>query len=178
MSNRKILTRRLFLQPLANNSVADLAHLIDTSVSRGFHPSLRGLCYEEYADWLETRVSASEYVSFAVFHGNQCEIFSVESDPIGVVSLRIPENSLSYWFGRKFWNRGYATESVGAVVRNSSRMGLLRSDAKIMALVERENIASVRVLEKSGFMFAGIERSRLSDASFHSATCLRYSLQS
>ena len=59
----------------------------------------------------------------------------------------IPTVQLGYFLGEKDWGKGYATEIVKALIaafENEPRM-------KLVAGVDRSNIASARVLEKSGF---------------------------
>ena len=60
---------------------------------------------------------------------------------------------LSYGFRRDRWGRGYATEAARACVDYGfERMGVPR----IVADVDPSNVASVRVLEKCGFVRAGM----------------------
>jgi len=52
---------------------------------------------------------------------------------------------VGYWIGRRFWGRGLATEAVAELV------GIV--DARpLYAEVVRTNVASIRVLEKCGFI--------------------------
>ncbi|MFN8383742.1 MAG: GNAT family N-acetyltransferase [Anaerolineales bacterium] len=60
------------------------------------------------------------------------------------------ETEVGYLFSRAAWGKGYATESASAIVR----FGLKRVGLKeIIGLTDPENIASQRVLEKSGLSF-------------------------
>jgi RimJ/RimL family protein N-acetyltransferase len=52
---------------------------------------------------------------------------------------------LGYWIGREFWGRGVATEAVRAFVASTR-------DRPLHALVATHNAASMRVLEKCGFV--------------------------
>ena len=62
------------------------------------------------------------------------------------------EWELAYGFRRDRWGRGYATEAARACVRYGvETMGV----AKIVADVDPANKASVRVLEKCGFVRVG-----------------------
>lgn len=65
---------------------------------------------------------------------------------------------IGYWLGRRFWNRGIMTDAVKSILKfGFRRLNLHRINA---ALFE-ENIASRRVLEKSGFKLEGkIKESR------------------
>lgn len=59
---------------------------------------------------------------------------------------------LGYGFGRRYWNRGYATESVIPLVALAERVDLQVLDAHVFP----DNPASVRVLEKAGFTDCGV----------------------
>ena len=55
---------------------------------------------------------------------------------------------VGYWIGREFWNRGIATAALRALLAEEERRPL-------HAYVARENVASIRVLEKCGFVTVG-----------------------
>jgi [ribosomal protein S5]-alanine N-acetyltransferase len=59
-----------------------------------------------------------------------------------------------YVLARDSWGRGYATEALGAVVGLAPALGLRRLEA----LCHAEHAASVRVLEKCGFVKEGLLR--------------------
>ncbi len=74
-----------------------------------------------------------------------------------VVGRAIPE--LGYWLGRDYWAQGYATEAARAMIDHSFKsLGV----SALMARVFDGNIASERVLIKSGF--ALIEMHNLPEA--------------
>jgi RimJ/RimL family protein N-acetyltransferase len=55
---------------------------------------------------------------------------------------------VGYWIGREFWGRGLATRALAELV------GMV--DARpLRAYVVRSNVASIRVLEKCGFVEVG-----------------------
>ena len=58
------------------------------------------------------------------------------------------EINLGYRLSRYYWNKGLATEATKAVVSYAFNEKGVKS---IMAIVEPDNIASIRVVEKSGF---------------------------
>ncbi|MEM5871758.1 MAG: GNAT family N-acetyltransferase [Candidatus Aenigmatarchaeota archaeon] len=76
---------------------------------------------------------------------------------VGCISLKnvSKENKngeLGYWIGRKYWNKGYATEAVKLILHFAFKKLKLH---KVYAVVLEENIASVKVLEKNGFRIEG-----------------------
>jgi RimJ/RimL family protein N-acetyltransferase len=78
---------------------------------------------------------------------------------VGVV-LSVPHQhaELGYWLGAGHRGQGYATEAVGGFVRWAFRRWKLR---RIHAQVRAGNRASVRVLEKNGFVREGVLRMHL-----------------
>ena len=63
------------------------------------------------------------------------------------------QREVSYWLGREFWGRGIA----------SAALALLLVEVKtrpLQAHVISRNVASIRVLQKCGFLITGSEKSR------------------
>src|SRR6516165_10659580 len=58
---------------------------------------------------------------------------------------------VTYWIGREFWGQGIATAALSALLRAVKPRPLYARAAK-------DNIASLRVLEKCGFTIVGYER--------------------
>ena len=57
---------------------------------------------------------------------------------------------IGYWLGRPYWGVGVMTEAVAMICRHCFQSRLFKAST-IVAKVEHDNIASKRVLEKSGF---------------------------
>jgi len=74
----------------------------------------------------------------------------------------VPE--LGYWLGVPFWNKGYATEALHAVIDYAFTD--LNHEA-VQAGARVTNPASRRVLEKCGFQWTGVRLSRV--RAIHSA---------
>ena len=76
---------------------------------------------------------------------------------IGMVDLfRATSNDdfeIGYWLGKPFWGQGYATEAARAVLEEA-RLSLGVSLIKAGAFTD--NPASLRVLEKLGFVMTGV----------------------
>ncbi len=58
------------------------------------------------------------------------------------------EREVGYWIGREFWGRGVATKAL-------SQFLLLWASRPLHAHVAKHNLASIRVLEKCGFVLVG-----------------------
>jgi RimJ/RimL family protein N-acetyltransferase len=61
------------------------------------------------------------------------------------------QREVSYWVGRELWGRGVATTALAALVEGLAARPLY-------ARAAADNIASIRVLEKCGFVLIGRER--------------------
>jgi len=62
---------------------------------------------------------------------------------------------MGYWLGEEFWGRGLATRAVTAAAGWAFDHYKL---ARVYAFVFTHNVASIRVLEKSGFEREGLLR--------------------
>ena len=61
-----------------------------------------------------------------------------------------PETEIGYRLARRFWGRGYATEAVLAV-RDYAFKSLHMP--RLIAMIDPENVASIRVAEKAGMQY-------------------------
>jgi len=77
---------------------------------------------------------------------------------IGVIlgeGIYAKSGHFGYWLGEEYWGRGIMTQAVGVVAPYvMSRFDLLRLDSPVFAW----NPASMRVLEKCGFVKEGVSR--------------------
>jgi len=95
---------------------------------------------------------------------------------IGTAGLgRRPDGpvELGYWIGRRWWNRGYATEAgraVAAIARDALRLPVLRAGHFL------DNPASGQVLEKIGFRPTGVIAPRFSAARGEAVPCRLFEL--
>lgn len=95
---------------------------------------------------------------------------------VGCVGLAPDETGateLGYWIARKHWSRGYATETVRAVLGLARAIGHRR----IVAGHFTDNPASGRVLVKTGFRPAGSVRQRFSLARGEAVPALTYAIE-
>jgi len=62
---------------------------------------------------------------------------------------------IGYWIGKPYWGRGIATDALRAMTRHAiDQYGLTR----VFAIPFVDNVASIRVLEKAGFVREGLMR--------------------
>lgn len=79
-------------------------------------------------------------------------LISVGEKPVGALQVVLLKGrwaylSLGFWLGAEHWGNGYATEAVKSALLYLSSV----KAPKPFATVHRDNLRSIRVLEKSGF---------------------------
>ena len=80
--------------------------------------------------------------------------------PIGTISLfhfnePVGSGEVGYSLAREFWGKGLMTEALAAFVSfGFDTMGLQRLEAEL----DPRNVASAKVLERTGFSFEGLQR--------------------
>ena len=86
-------------------------------------------------------------------------VFAIESKAekhfIGEISLHLLKGNgaeLGYWIAEPFWNKGIATEAIGAILKFGFETLELQF---IAASCNKDNAASSRVLEKNNFLENG-----------------------
>jgi RimJ/RimL family protein N-acetyltransferase len=144
-----IKTERLVLRPLRPSDAGPIMlHCSDERVARMTtsipHPYPPG--------------AAEAYVE-GTLNGRRTEdTWAIDATPlggeelIGVISYKPGPGELGYWVGPPYWNVGYATEAVQAMVAHLFKArGLERLDATVFA----DNTASAAVLMKAGFRETG-----------------------
>ena len=78
---------------------------------------------------------------------------------IGVAGYHRGNPVIWYCLGRAYWDNGYMTEALGAVTRELFDEGY----DTIVIEADKENVASNRVIQKSGFTLCGVYERKLSD---------------
>ncbi len=58
---------------------------------------------------------------------------------------------IGYWIGKEFWGKGIATQAVNAFLK-------ILAIRPIYAAAARDNLGSLRVLQKCGFVITGYDR--------------------
>ncbi|MDQ3833907.1 MAG: GNAT family N-acetyltransferase [Actinomycetota bacterium] len=85
----------------------------------------------------------------------------VENEAVGGIELELKSDvercsaEIGYWLGEDVWGRGIATAAVGALTRHGIEVLSLY---RIFATPFADNPASIRVLEKAGYVREGILR--------------------
>ncbi|MEM7178247.1 MAG: GNAT family protein [Pseudomonadota bacterium] len=85
-------------------------------------------------------------------------VWAIDATPIeaaefvGVIGFRPETSEIGYWIGPPFWNTGYVSEALEAVIDHVFTS--VQAD-KLVEQVFADNPASAHVLEKWGFRSAG-----------------------
>jgi len=144
--------RRCLLRRWQQSDLASMvAHANDPRVSRYMGPLPYPYTREDGAQFLDAQASAVEPTCMWAI-----EVDGEAVGGIGVVArpgIRRRTGELGYWLGHAHWSKGVASEAIAAVVPVAfERLALLR----VAATVFSANLASMRVLEKNGFIREGV----------------------
>lgn len=103
--------------------------------------------------------AAENFVTRAMARGNDEDVWVMDgseqglSEVLGVISLKAMDrgqSEIGYWVAPAFWNTGFASEAVRALVAANPQN--LRT---IFAEVFQDNPGSARVLTNAGFQYLG-----------------------
>ena len=105
---------------------------------------------------------ARSWVRLASTEGlNQVFAIDIDGFVVGAIGVRPRDDvyaltaEIGYWLGEEFWNRGIVTDAVIAMTRYAfETLGM----ARVYAEVFEWNPASMRVLEKAGYVKEGVLR--------------------
>jgi ribosomal-protein-alanine N-acetyltransferase len=147
-------TPRLILRALHPTDLDDLYEYASDSEIDQYVP------WEHYQNIDEARENLNEFLEEYEKDGLGAWGLEHRADKklIGITNISIPHRinrrvELGYTISRAYWGKGYATEAVQAVIHFGFEIIKL---VRIEAVVRPENIASARVLEKSGMQFEGV----------------------
>nr|WP_300309432.1 GNAT family N-acetyltransferase [Halomonas sp.] len=145
----RIETPRLRVRSLSRDDFASLSRIIgDPEVMKY---SLHGIYDEnatrQFIDWCRNCQATYGFSPWAVEDKVSDELIGFSGIYPEVVN-DCEEVGLGYRFARHRWNRGFATEANLAVLEYAFTQ---RQVPTVIALIEPDNAASVRVAEKIGF---------------------------
>lgn len=146
-------TKRLILRPIELNDANHINFLCNDHAITSMTLLIPYPCaLTDTITWINTQ-------KLACVEGTQANFVITLKDSdtiIGVIGLDIDkqhENAkLGYWIGSKFWSNGYASEAAIAITQHAfAKLKLHR----IYASAIKENIASIKVLQKIGMQYEG-----------------------
>lgn len=96
-------------------------------------------------------------IAMQAARGHSMYVVELNGTPVGMSGLlkrdALPEPDIGYAFLAAHCGNGYAYEAAGAVLRHAHALGM----ARIMAITAPDNIASIRLLEKCGLRYQGVQ---------------------
>jgi [ribosomal protein S5]-alanine N-acetyltransferase len=110
-----------------------------------------------------TRADAEQLIAYAQQQSSPPTVFAieVENEAVGGIGLERKSDveccsaEIGYWLGEDVWGRGIATAAVGALTSYGFEVLSL---SRIFATPFANNPASIRVLEKAGYVREGVLR--------------------
>ncbi len=149
--NDNILTPRLILRPFTHEDACDLLEYgSDENVIRYLlWDGVKNI--EESVSAIDSIFSGPGVFAIEHIHDNKC---------LGSITINIDEQNekadISYILNRLYWNRGYMTEALSAVVNYCFMVLKLK---RVEAFYCSGNAASGRVMQKCGLMYEGMGKS-------------------
>lgn len=145
-----IPTERLVLRPLRPSDAGMIAHYTaDKRVAEGTRAIPHPLPPGASEGFVARALSSNRTEDVWAIDGSDNKL----AELLGVVSLTRMEggqSELGFWIGAGFWNTGFATEAVDALVRANPH-----GARTLFAEVFQDNPGSARVLTNCGFVYLG-----------------------
>lgn len=145
-----IETSRFVLRPLRPSDVGLIAHYTaDPRVAAGTRAIPHPLPPGAAEDFVARALSPHRIEDVWAIDGSS----SYLAELLGVVSLtrmELGQSELGYWVGAGFWNTGFATEAVAALVAANPH-----GARTLFAEAFQDNPGSARVLTNCGFLYLG-----------------------
>lgn len=141
--NRTLALKRLLLRPLTIEDLEDYHELTSDDAALKYDYPAHQNIEESEAMLIKWHLSIP-FGRYGVYHRQDDKI-------IGNVSIRLADDEtayLGYTFNQNYWHQGYATEATSALI---NLVFTKTSISKILAEVDKENIASVALLKRLGF---------------------------
>ncbi len=146
--DQSILTARLEMR---SPQLADAAHIV-VLANNEYIATAADLPYpylhQDAVKWIAAksrRKSGEQYLHYVIILADTKLIIGTVTV---VLQCKLKQAELGYWIGEPYWNNGYATEAVTAVVTHLLKdPGILR----VYCRVALHNEASIKVLSKVGF---------------------------
>ena len=141
-------TKRLNLRPLTIQDKQDIFEHIahDSQVVQTFlikyAETIDEFHYDHLLEYLEK--NASFYYAIELLEKKECIGMIFENDH------KENESEIGYALSSKYWNQGYMSEALEAVIQDLKK----QKGITISAGAFKENIGSIRVMEKCGMVYS------------------------
>lgn len=147
----ELQTKRLLLRPITINDKKNIAkNANDKEISNNTMTIPFPYTEDDAEEWINSLLEPSNNLVWGI---------TIDNEVIGAIGIhKIVENhkaEIGYWLGRTYWNKGYMTEALNAIIKYGfEQLKLVRLYANVFT----HNMGSAKVLEKSGFVKEGILR--------------------
>jgi len=145
----------------ATDSDLLLKYLNDAEVTQYITNAIPQPYDVEDAKWWIEHSRNNEYIKAIEYQG---EFVGCISATLGDFEYN-RSAELGYWLGKAFWNQGIATQAVelfGDTLFNNTNL------VRLFVSVVSDNKASIRVLEKNGYLFEGtLKRASFKNGRFY-----------
>lgn len=142
-------TERLVIRTLSLNDVPELTNILSDPEVMKY--SIRGVCDEaatrRFIDWCLECYASHRIGPWALVEkasGKLIGFCGVSPEEVNGVE----EIGLGYRLAKQYWNKGFASEAVQAVLNDALSQKQLSS---VVVIIEAENVASLKVAAKAGF---------------------------
>lgn len=150
LSQAIIPTTRFTLRPLRPSDAGMIAHYTaDRRVAEGTRAIPHPLPHGASENFVARALADDRQEDVWAIDGSQSKL----SELLGIVSLTRMEgdqSELGFWVGAGFWNTGFATEAVAALVSANPH-----GARTLFAEAFQDNAGSARVLTNCGFVYLG-----------------------
>ena len=152
-ANLNIRTNLLLLRPLEMSDARDIQRLAGdrdvASTTRNIeHPYEDGMA-EKWITSCEEKAASGELIDFAI-------TLNADGSFLGAIGIHPDDKGnqaeLGYWVGKPYWNQGYGTEAVKAVIDHGFTHLKLE---RVYAAHFTRNPSSGRVMQKAGMLYEG-----------------------
>jgi RimJ/RimL family protein N-acetyltransferase len=157
-----LATARLSIRcPRAGDGATVHASVAETLAALRAYPASLPWALEEPSPQASEKFCRESHASYLMRTGFPMLLFlkgtdvHVGSSGLHTVDWSVPKCEIGYWIRARFMGQGYATEAVRAITAFAfEQLGMRR----IEALPDAENVASARVLERTGYGLEGTFR--------------------
>lgn len=147
----KLNSERLTIRELTNNDASFIVELLNTEAFKKNIGDRKVRTLADAIDKIENFYS-TEYPS----HGLFAVTLISTGQTIGTVSYLkrdyLEHDDIGYAFLPEFWHKGFASEATSAVLEHKISTGIKH----ILGVVNSDNSASIKLLEKLGFQTTGM----------------------
>ncbi len=139
----EVRTDRLLLRRAGMDDAAAMHAIMSNPVAMRYWSTPPHADLAETERWMASMVDADP-------SGSDDFIVTVDGELIGKLGAwQLPE--VGFLLEPSHWGKGYASEALAAFIARRSRLG----SSELTADVDPRNLASLRLLEKAGFVEAG-----------------------